>query len=127
MQTIDKNSLIYIVPGKEECLMPTDFLIGLGGAGFCCLVTGYLVLRFVVAPLSKHQNAGAVEKQSLIGHNAAVSEAIPQGGFGKITYYANGNTFSAPAKAENGGAISKNETVEIVIIERNTYFVRKKM
>lgn len=103
-----------------------DWLFSVIGAGLLGLLAAYLIFRFIMVPLSKRQNTSAVEKQNLIGHNAAVSEAIPQGGFGKITYYANGNTYSAPARAESGGAIGRKATVEIVGIEKHTYFVREK-
>ena len=94
-------------------------LAGLLGAG-----VAYLLYRFVVIPLSKAQNTSTVGIQSLIGHPAKVSVKIPQGQFGRITYYVNGNTYSAPAKSEDGQEISRNTKVEIVYIEHNTYFVR---
>ncbi len=90
------------------------------------LIVSTLFYRFVIVPLYKAQNTSAVEKQSLIGHNATVTEKIPQGGYGKITYHASGNTYSSPAKSEDGTEISRNEAVEIIYIEKNTYYVRRK-
>ncbi|MDL2248208.1 NfeD family protein [Tyzzerella sp. OttesenSCG-928-J15] len=90
------------------------------------LIAAYIIYRFVVVPLHKAQNTSAVEKQSLIGSRAMVSEKIPQGQFGKITYYVNGNTYSAPAKSEDGNEIARNSDVEIVHIEKNTYYVAPK-
>lgn len=86
----------------------------------------YILYRLVIVPLSKAQNTSAVEKQSLIGLTAKVTVKIPQGKFGKITYYVNGNTYSAPAKAENGCEIEKYEAVEIILIQKNIFYVRKK-
>jgi membrane protein implicated in regulation of membrane protease activity len=82
--------------------------------------------RFVIVPLSKAQNTSAVEIQSLVGHSAKVTEKIFQGGYGQITYYVNGNTYSSPAKAEDGGEVARGAKVEIVYIQDSTYFVREK-
>ena len=90
------------------------------------LIVAYLMYRFVIVPLHKAQNTSAVEKQSLIGHNAVVTEKIPQGQFGKITYYVNGNTYSSPAKSEDGNEIIRNTNVQIVHIDKNTYYVASK-
>ena len=93
-------------------------------AGLIGVAVAYLFFRFIITPLSKAQNTTAVEMQSLIGHQANVTEKIPQGKFGKITYKVNGSTYTAPAKAEDGNAIERNTLVEIVYIEKNIYFVR---
>lgn len=87
------------------------------------LAVSYLIYRFIYVPLYKAQNTSAVDIQSLVGRTAKVTESIPQGGYGKITYYVNGNTYNSPAKAESGGAISRNTEVEIKAIVENTYYV----
>lgn len=92
-------------------------------AGVLGLAIAFVMYRFVYIPLYRAQNTSAVEKQSLVGKTAKVSEYIPQGKYGKITYYANGNTYTAPAKSESGGEIKRNSEVEIVAIIKNTYFV----
>jgi len=91
------------------------------------LLVSYLLFRFVVVPLHKWQNTNTHEKQSIIGVTAKVSEHIPQGGFGKITYTYNDKIMSGPAKSEDGNEIERNAVVEIVYIEKNTYHVRKKL
>lgn len=95
-------------------------------AGLLGFFIAFVFYRFIIVPLYKAQNTSAVEMQSLIGHTATVTEAIPQGGYGKITYYVHGNTYSAPAKGEDGNAIERNQTVDIVYIVKNTYYVRRK-
>jgi membrane protein implicated in regulation of membrane protease activity len=94
-------------------------------AGVMALAVAYILYRFIVIPLSKAQNTSAVEVQSLIGHTAKVTEKIFQGGYGQIMYRANGNIYTSPAKAEDGGEINRNDSVEIIYIQDNTYFVRK--
>ena len=90
------------------------------------LAMAYLLFRYVVVPLHRWQNTSAHEKQSIIGIAAKVTEHIPQGGYGKITYTYNDKILSGPAKNENGGEIARDTRVEIVYIEKNTYYVREK-
>ncbi|MCL2619810.1 MAG: hypothetical protein FWD97_02595 [Defluviitaleaceae bacterium] len=94
---------------------------GLGGLGLT-----YVILRFILLPLKRRQNTNTHEKQSMIGKTAKVSETIVQGGFGKITYIVNDKIVSGPAKSESGVGIERNAQVEIVYIEKNTYYVREK-
>lgn len=84
----------------------------------------YMFHRFLIVPLQNAQNTTAIEIQSLIGHMARVTEKIPQGKYGKITYKVNDSTYSAPAKSEDGSEIDRNTSVEIMYIDKNTYYVR---
>ena len=109
-----------ILVGLDVPMLTVIPLAGVAGAG-----VAFLFFRFVIVPLSKAQNTSAVEIQSLIGHPAKVSVKIPQGQFGRITYKVNGNTYSAPAKAEDGKEILRSVPVEIVYIANSTYFVKQ--
>ncbi len=100
---------------------PISTLIISAGLG---VLVALLFFYFILTPLYRAQNTSSVEKQSLIGKQAMVSEAIMQGRYGKITYIVNGNTYSAPAKSEDGSAIERKSSVSIVYIEKNTFFVR---
>lgn len=130
-----------ISPLKPACI--AAFITVLGGSGMLFypnfgpllslmagstlgLFTAFLMFRLVIVPLNNAQNTSAVEIQSLIGHDAVVTEKIPQGGFGKITYRINGNIYSAPSRSEDGHEILRNTYVEIAHIEKNTYFVAPK-
>jgi membrane protein implicated in regulation of membrane protease activity len=93
-----------------------------GGLGL-----SWLIYRFVVVPLYRWQNTSAHERQSIIGVTAKVTEHIPQGGFGKITYTYEDKIMSGPAKSEDGNEIARNTVVEIMYIEKNTYHVREKV
>jgi membrane protein implicated in regulation of membrane protease activity len=89
------------------------------------VLVSFLLYRFVIVPLYRAQNTSVLEKQGFIGLPAKVTERIPQGKYGKITYSANGNTYAAPAKSHNGGEIERNAAVTIMYIDKNTYFVEK--
>lgn len=95
-------------------------------AGLAGLAMAFVVFRFVVVPLHRWQNTSAHEKQSLIGARVKVSERIPQGGYGKVTYTYNDKIMSGPAKSEDGNEIARGAMAEIVYIEKNTYHVRAK-
>ena len=93
-------------------------------AALIAVAVTFLFYRFFVVPLSRAQNTTAVEIQSLVGHKAQVTEKIPTGHFGKITYKVNDSTYTAPARAEDGNEIIRGTYVEIVHIEKNVYYVR---
>jgi len=93
-------------------------------AGLIALAVATVIYRFIIVPLTKAQSTTIIEQQSLIGCQAQVTETIPQGKYGKITYKVKDNIYTAPAKAEDGSAIARNSRVEIVHIEKNTYYVR---
>jgi len=86
-----------------------------------------LMHRFVIIPLTRMEGTSAVDRQMLVGHEATVIEKIPQGRFGKISFTTEkGNKHNAPAKADDGNEIPRHAAVEIIYIEKSTYFVRKK-
>ena len=133
------TDVTHISPLKPHVI--ATFVIVFGGAGLLLVrvlppltavplaallgvAAAFLLFRFIVVPLSKAQNTTAVEIQSLIGHRAQVTEKIPQGQFGKITYKVNDSTYTAPAKSESGSEIARSTYVEIVYIEKNAYYVR---
>lgn len=99
--------------------------IGLAFLAGCFL--SMLVQRFIYVPLKRLENTSAVDRQMLVGQEATVTEEIPQGKYGKISFTTSqGNKLSAPAKADDGNTIPRHAAVEIIYIEKNTYFVRKK-
>ena len=103
-----------------------------GGAGIVlfasflgALFVSGLIHRLVIVPLYKAQNTSAFDKQATIGISAEVISPIPQGGYGKIRYSISGSTVTSPAKSDDGNAIDSGEYVDIIYIEKNTYFVKK--
>ena len=100
------------------------FFVALGGAAGAGIVVVYLLTKFILMPLYKAQSTSTVDQKSLIGKTVKVSEKIFENGFGKISYHINGSNISSPAKSEDGSEISVGTDVEIVNIEKNTYFVK---
>jgi len=84
-----------------------------------------LLHRFVILPMHRAQNTSAHDKQATIGTWAKVISPIPDGGFGKIRYNVSGSVVTSPAKSEDGGEIKTGESVAIVYIEGNTFYVKR--
>jgi len=119
---------LIVFGGLGLLLLPKLFFgLTLVAAALCGLAASFLFYRFILVPMYKAQNTSTPEIQSLVGHAAKVTELIPQGKYGKITYYVNGNTYSAPAKSDSGDEIKRDTPVEIMYIENHTYYVREKI
>jgi membrane protein implicated in regulation of membrane protease activity len=124
-------AIFLVVTGGLGLLLTPNFE-WLGGGGlvlFISVISGLavagLVNRFVIIPMHRAQNTSAFNIQDTIGTAAEVISPIPQGGYGKIKYSISGSIVTSPAKSEDGNAISTGENVEIIYIEKNTYFVRR--
>ena len=107
------------------------FIIGgaitIGAAFFAGFIMALMLYRFIIIPLQRMEDTSAIDRQMLVGHDATVIEKIPQGQYGKISFTTDkGNKHSAPAKAEDGNTIPRHAAVEIIYIEKSTYFVRRK-
>ena len=101
-------------------------VINFGIAFFVGFFSSLALNRFILIPLRRLESTSAVDRQMLVGLEAKVIEGIPQGGFGKISFSADGNKHNAPAKSEDGNQIERHALVEIIYIEKSTYFVRLK-
>lgn len=80
---------------------------------------------FVVVPLYRAQNTSAGSQREMIGQTAIISLRILSDGFGRISYTANGNSYSAPAKSVDGKNIEGGAEVTIEKVEKNVFYVKK--
>ncbi|MCL2187192.1 MAG: hypothetical protein FWC16_02860 [Defluviitaleaceae bacterium] len=92
--------------------------------GTAVVIAG-LVNRFIIVPLYKAANTSAFNIQDTIGVEATVISPIPQGGYGKIRYNVSGSIVTSPAKSEDGTPVKAGEKVDIVYVEKNTYYVKR--
>ena len=119
-------AFLGVFGGAGMIFLPrTGVYLAVTFAGLIGLAAGYAVFSFY-AFLFSRQSTNAVARHSFIGAEASVSEFIPQGKYGKITYHANDNTYTAPAKSDDGNEIARGSRVEIVAIVKSTYYVKKK-
>jgi hypothetical protein len=122
----------------------TAFLCWFGGAGY--LITrhgsflvsavlllatlsgifgGGLVFLFLARVVAPHEHELTAEETAITGVVARVSAAIRPYGVGEISYTQLGALCSAPAKADLGGAIEKDEEVYVVRYESGIAYVRR--
>jgi hypothetical protein len=73
--------------------------------------------------LRRAQNTSAAERYELIGLPANVTSAILEGGFGRISYVARGNTQSAPARHIEGRRVPQGARVVICEIKDHVFYV----
>lgn len=93
-------------------------LAALGGLGIAALT-----LWFFNALFRRTQASSESRVASLAGAPATVITAIPEHGTGEIAYVQAGSRYNAPARSEEGHAISAGETVTITRIVGTQFFV----
>jgi membrane protein implicated in regulation of membrane protease activity len=92
---------------------------------FVAFICSFLIYRFIIIPLYKIQNKGAVEQKTLVGQIGRVTLGMKEQKFGKISYVVNDNTYTAPAKSYNEEEIAKGNEVVIVDVKNNVFYVAK--
>lgn len=120
-----------------------SFITVFGGVGIICLQKNYssilalfiaiaaafavsaLIYAFILVPLYKAQSTSAVSQKELIGSIAKAVLNMNGNTYGKITYSASGNTYSAPAKSIDGREIGSGANVVIIDIKKNTFLVKE--
>ena len=122
----------------------TAFLCWFGGAGYLLsrygsflvsvalllatlsgVVGGGLVFIFLVRVVAPHEHELTAEETAMPGVVARVSAAIRSEGVGEIAFSQLGALRSAPARADLGGAIEKDEEVYVVRYESGIAYVRR--
>lgn len=98
-------------------------VVSIGIALFFAFLAGALFYRYIIVPLYKAENTGAISQEELIGHLAKISIGIKGKGFGKISYTVNGNIYTAPAKSIEEIDIAVGTEVVIIEIKNNIFYV----
>lgn len=94
-------------------------------AGICGLVGGTILFLFLTRFLMPHEHELTADETDVIGAVGRVSSAIRPGGTGEIVYEQLGARRSAPARAEDGGEVERDEEVFVVRYEKGIAYVRK--
>ena len=82
-----------------------------------------LVFWLFNAMFRKTQSSSESRVADLIGQTAAIVTPIPENGVGEIAYVQGGTRYTAPARAEKGGAIAAGKTVKITRIVGTQFYV----
>ena len=119
-------ALVLVVTGCVGILMTPRFpdFVALPVGLALGMAVALTVSKGILEPLQRAQNTSTVDQQDLIGKHATVISAIPQSGYGQILYEVNGSKITGPAKGENDRGIRQGESVEILSIVDNTYYVK---
>lgn len=91
----------------------------------CGLAGGAIIFMFLTRVLMPHDRELTADETAVVGAVGRVSSPIRAGGTGEIVYQQLGATCSAIARAEDGGAIGKEEEVYVIRYERGVAYVRR--
>lgn len=86
------------------------------------LIAGSLY-RFLSAVFRHTQGSSESHVAALVGTDANVITPIPENGVGEIAYVVRGTRYTAPARVENGTAISGGKSVKIKRIVGTQFYV----
>ena len=91
----------------------------------CGLAGGTIVFFFLAKVLLPHERELTADETETVGVVGTVSSAIRAGGTGEIVYEQLGARHAAPARADDGGPIQKQEEVFVVRYEKGVAYVRR--
>jgi membrane protein implicated in regulation of membrane protease activity len=94
-------------------------------SAICGLAGGALVFLFLTKVLLPHERELTADETEVVGAVGYISSTIRTGGTGEIVYEQLGARRSAPARAEDGDAIQKQEEVYVVRYEKGIAYVRR--
>ena len=94
-------------------------------AGMCGFAGGAVVFFFLTRVLLPHERELTADETDVVGAVGRVSSPLRAGGTGEIVYEQLGAVRSAPARAEDGSAIQKQEEVYVTRYEKGIAYVRR--
>ena len=103
------------------------FVVGitLALAAVAGVAGGAIVFAFLTRVLLPHERELTADETAVVGAVGKVSAPIQLGGTGEIVYQQMGALRSAPARAEDGSPIPKQEEVFVVRYEKGIAYVRR--
>ncbi|HWG21842.1 MAG TPA: hypothetical protein VG225_15030 [Terracidiphilus sp.] len=94
-------------------------------AAVCGIAGGAIIFLFLTRFLMPHEHELTADETEVVGAVGRVSSTIRAGGTGEIVYQQLGALCSAPARAEDGNSIAKEEEVFVVRYEKGIAYVRR--
>lgn len=92
-------------------------------AVICGLVVAGGVFWLFNSVFQKTQSSSESRVATLLGQMATIITPIPENGVGEIAYVQHGSRYSAPAREENGLAVSNGKAVKITRIVGTQFYV----
>ena len=91
----------------------------------CGVAGGAIIFAFLTRVLLPHEHELTADETEVVGAVGRVSSSIRAEGTGEIVYEQLGARRSAPARSEDGVAISRQEEVFVVRYEKGIAYVRR--
>jgi hypothetical protein len=91
----------------------------------CGLVGGAIVFFFLAKVMLPHEHELTAYETEVVGAVGRISAPIRVGGTGEMIYEQLGARRSVPARAEDGGAIGKDEEVFVVRYEKGIAYLKR--
>ncbi len=110
----------YLLTRHGTFIAAVVLLLAIG----CGLAGGAIVFLFLTRVMLPHEHDLTAEETEIVGAVGTVTCAIRAGGTGEMVYEQLGARRAVPARAEDGGAIAKQEEVFVVRYEKGVAYVR---
>jgi hypothetical protein len=94
-------------------------------AALCGFMGGTIVFLFLTRVLLPHERELTADETAVVGAFGRISSPVRAGGTGEMVYEQLGARRSAPARAEDGGPIEKQEEVYVTRYEKDIAYVRR--
>jgi len=94
-------------------------------AAIAGIAGGAIIFLFLTRVLMPHEHELSAEETEIVGAVGRITAPIRGGGTGEIVYEQLGARISAPARAEDGATIGKDEEVFVVRYEKGIAYVRR--
>jgi hypothetical protein len=94
-------------------------------AAICGIAGGAIIFIFLTRVLMPHDRELTADETDVVGVVGRVSSPIRAGGTGAIVYQQMGATRSAIARAEDDGALGKDEEVFVIRYEKGIAYVKR--
>jgi membrane protein implicated in regulation of membrane protease activity len=91
---------------------------------FCAFLVATALYKFLSMVFSHTQSSSESRVGKLAGVEASVVSPIPENGVGEIAYVVGGTRYTAPARVENGTAISNGKLVKITRVVGTQFYVK---
>ena len=105
------------IPATSGPLVSAALAVACGG-GVAGLV--YAALNYI---FSKTQSSSESKVAALVGTEGTIITPIPENGVGEIAYVHGGTRYTAPARTEQGTALSSGKSVKITRVVGTQFYV----
>jgi membrane protein implicated in regulation of membrane protease activity len=110
-----------LIFSKIEATQSVWISAPLSVVGGLCIAWG--VFLIFNSMFSKTQSSSESRVASLVGQVASIITPVPENGVGEIAYVQGGTRYTAPARSDEGTAISAGQTVRITRIVASQFYV----